>query len=92
MFADSLFVSLANPKGWVATLLTYPSFISPYGSYIGQAVPMGVAATAISVAVYGGYMFLAHRASVALNNKSVLEKITGALYACIAVGLIFSNY
>ncbi|MEM5372902.1 LysE family translocator [Paraburkholderia azotifigens] len=88
MFADSLVVSLANPKGWIATLFTYPSFINPYGSYSTQAVSMGVAATIISVAVYSTYMFIAHRASIAFKNKSLLEKITGALYACIALGLL----
>ncbi|MPW23760.1 LysE family translocator [Paraburkholderia sp. CNPSo 3157] len=88
VFIDSLFVSLANPKGWIATLLTYPSFISPYGSYATQAVSMGIAATAISVAIYSTYMFVADRASVAFKNKSLLEKITGTLYACIALGLL----
>ncbi|MBB5404306.1 homoserine/homoserine lactone efflux protein [Paraburkholderia atlantica] len=91
VFVDSLIVSLANPKGWLATLVTYPSFISPSGSYLGQAVPMGAAATAISVGVYCGYMFLADRASVVLSNRSMLEKITGALYACVAASLLFLN-
>ncbi|MDR6677575.1 LysE family translocator [Pseudomonas oryzihabitans] len=29
LFLDALLISLSNPKGWLASLLTYPAFIDP---------------------------------------------------------------
>ncbi|WLE63319.1 LysE family translocator [Burkholderia plantarii] len=88
MFTDSLLVSLTNPKGWLASLLTYPSFISPNASYSRQALALGVAAVIISLSIYGGYMFLAHKARTAFDNKAALNRITGVIYALVALGLV----
>lgn len=92
MFVDSLLVSLTNPKGWLASLLTYPSFVSPRFSYAPQAVSLGFAAMLISLSIYGGYMFLAHKARTAFDNKSVLNRITGVIYALVALGLVLFPY
>ena len=92
MFVNSLFVSLTNPKGWLASLLTYPSFISPRFAYSTQAISLGLAATAISLSIYGGYMFLAHKAHPAFNNTAALNKITALLYALVALGLVLFPY
>jgi homoserine/homoserine lactone efflux protein len=92
MFVDSLLVSLTNPKGWLASLLTYPSFISPNALYTTQAISLGLTATAISLSIYGGYMFLAHKARVAFNNTSAISKITALLYALVALGLVLFPY
>jgi len=88
MFVNSFFVSLTNPKGWLASLLTYPSFISPNVPYVSQSISLGVTATIISLSIYGGYMFLAHKARVAFKNKSTINKITGVVYALVALGLV----
>lgn len=92
MFVDSFFVSLTNPKGWLASLLTYPSFISPFYSYTTQAITLSLTAMIISLSIYGGYMFLAHKARAALDNKSALNKITGVIYAVVALCLVLLPY
>jgi threonine/homoserine/homoserine lactone efflux protein len=92
MFVNSLLVSLTNPKGWLASLLTYPSFISPRFSYTKQAISLGIAATTISLSIYGGYMFLAHKARPAFNNTTALNRITALLYALVALGLVLFPY
>ncbi|WP_241975110.1 LysE family translocator [Paraburkholderia sp. BL17N1] len=92
MFVDSLLVSLTNPKGWLASLLTYPSFISPRVSYTIQAISLGLAAMVISLSIYSGYMFLAHKARAAFDNKSAFNRVTGVIYALVALGLILSPY
>lgn len=92
MFVDSLLVSLTNPKGWLASLLTYPSFISPRFSYTTQAISLGLTAMVISLSIYGGYMFLAHKARAAFDNKSALNRITGVIYALVALCLVLLPY
>ncbi|WP_428639573.1 hypothetical protein [Pseudomonas sp.] len=42
----------------------------------------------ISLSIYGGYMFLAHKARAALDNKAALYKVTGVIYATVALGLV----
>lgn len=92
MFVDSFFVSLTNPKGWLASLLTYPSFISPFFPYTTQAIALSLTAMIISLSIYGGYMFLAHKARAAFDNKSALNKITGVIYAVVALCLVLLPY
>ncbi len=92
MFIDSLLVSLTNPKGWLASLLIYPSFISPRFSYNTQAISLGLMAMVISLSIYGGYMFLAHKARAAFDNKSMLNRITGLIYMLVALCLILLPY
>ena len=92
MFIDSFLVSLTNPKGWLASLLTYPSFINPRLSYTTQAITLALTAMVISLSIYGGYMFLAHRARTAFDNKSVFNKITGIVYAVVALCLVLLPY
>lgn len=92
MFVDSLLVSLTNPKGWLASLLTYPSFISPHFSYTTQAISLGLTAMVISLSIYSGYMFLAHKARAAFDNKSALNRITGVIYALVALCLVLLPY
>jgi threonine/homoserine/homoserine lactone efflux protein len=72
----------------LASLLTYSSFINPHLSYTAQAISLGLIAMAISVSIYGGYMFLAHKARAAFDNKAAVNKITGAIYALVALCLV----
>ncbi|WP_044319771.1 LysE family translocator [Pseudomonas amygdali] len=88
MFIDSLLVALTNPKGWLATLLTYPAFISPHVSYIHQAMTLSLVGMIISLMIYGGYMFLAQKARAAFNNESIINRITGVIYASVALCLV----
>ena len=88
MFTDSLLVSLANPKGWLASLMTYPSFINAKLPYVPQAVSLGLAAMLISLSIYGGYMFLANKASAAFNNRAAINKVTGVTYLLVAIFLM----
>ncbi|WP_439870388.1 LysE family translocator [Pseudomonas syringae] len=88
MFIDSLLVALTNPKGWLATLLTYPTFISPHVSYIHQAITLSLVGMIISLMIYGGYMFLAQKARAAFDNKSIINRITGVIYAAVALCLV----
>ncbi|QMV63741.1 LysE family translocator [Pseudomonas berkeleyensis] len=92
MFADSFLVSLTNPKGWLASLLIYPGFISPHFSYAIQAVALSLTAMIISLSIYGGYMFLAHKARAAFDNKAALNKVTGVIYATVALCLVLLPY
>ncbi|RMP03563.1 hypothetical protein ALQ30_200775 [Pseudomonas syringae pv. persicae] len=88
MFIDSLLVALTNPKGWLATLLTYPTFISPHVSYIHQAITLSLVGMIISLMIYGAYMFLAQKARAAFNNESIINRITGVIYASVALCLV----
>jgi homoserine/homoserine lactone efflux protein len=88
VFIDSFLVSLTNPKGWLASLLTYPSFINPRLSYTTQAISLALTAMVISVSIYGGYMLLAHRARAAFDNKGVLNRTTGTIYLGVALCLV----
>ena len=45
-------------------------------------------ALAISLSIYSGYMFLAHKARAAFDNKAAVNKLTGVIYALVALGLI----
>ncbi|MBT0569810.1 LysE family translocator [Curvibacter sp. CHRR-16] len=88
MFVDSFLVSLTNPKGWLASLLTYPSFISPHFPYLTQAIALSLTALAISLSIYAGYMFLAHKARAAFDNKAMLNKSTSVIYVIVALSLV----
>lgn len=92
MFIDSLLVSLTNPKGWLASLLTYPSFINPHLTYSTQAISLALTAMAISLSIYSGYMFLAHKARAAFDNKAAVNKLTGVIYTLVALSLVLLPY
>ncbi|CBA16850.1 LysE family translocator [Xanthomonas albilineans] len=90
VFIDSSLVALTNPKGWLATLLTYPSFISPYYSYMHQAIALSLAGLLISLLIYGGYALLAQRARTLFRNERNISRVTGAIYLLVAVFLVLS--
>jgi homoserine/homoserine lactone efflux protein len=92
MFVDSFLVSLTNPKGWLASLVTYPSFISPNFPYTPQAITLSLTAMVISLSIYSGYMVLAHKARAAFETKSALNKISGVIYVVIALCLVLLPY
>ncbi|AOD16220.1 LysE family translocator [Xanthomonas fragariae] len=87
IFADTLLVALTNPKGWLATLLTYPSFISPRFSYVQQAITLSLAGMVISFFIYGGYMLLAQKARSIFDNEYKINLFTGFIYAIVAAFL-----
>ncbi|MGF7192323.1 LysE family translocator [Robbsia andropogonis] len=92
IFIDSLLVALINPKGWLATLLTYPAFISSHVPYIHQALTLSVVGVIVSLIIYGGYMFLAQKARAAFDNVSIINRVTGSFYAAIALCLVIFSW
>ncbi len=88
LFIDALIISLSNPKGWLASLLTYPAFIDPQRAYAPQAITLTLTAMAISLSVYGSYMILAHRARAAFANEVTLNRVSGVIYLLVAIGLV----
>jgi threonine/homoserine/homoserine lactone efflux protein len=87
MFVTAMLFSLTNPKAVLASVLTYPVFISPVHPYTPQALTLTVCAMAISFSVYGAYSL---SASV-FKNKAIKSKwgnkIVGSLYL-IAAGFL----
>ncbi|KGE50256.1 LysE family translocator [Xanthomonas axonopodis pv. vasculorum] len=90
VFIDSSLIALTNPKGWLATLLTYPSFVSPYYSYTHQAIALSLAGLLISLLIYGGYALLAQRARTLFRNERNISRLAGAIYLLVAVFLVLS--
>ncbi|QDI02545.1 MULTISPECIES: LysE family translocator [Xanthomonas translucens group] len=90
LFLDSSLVALTNPKGWLVTLLTYPSFISPYYSYTRQAIALSLAGLLISLLIYSGYALLAQRARILFRNERNISRVAGAIYLLVAVFLVLS--
>lgn len=88
LFLDALLISLSNPKGWLASLLTYPAFIDPQRPYAPQALLLTLTAVAISLSIYGGYMLLAHRARAAFAKETQLNRISAGIYLLVALGLV----
>lgn len=88
IFFNTMVVSLTNPKGWLASLLTYPTFITPDLPYRSQAILLGATAVCISLSIYGGYMLLASKARVIFENKKLIDKVTGVVYLLVAASLI----
>ncbi|WP_019304600.1 LysE family translocator [Xanthomonas oryzae] len=87
VFIDSSLIALTNPKGWLTTFLTYPSFISPYYSYTNQAIALILMGLFISLVIYGGYALLAQRARALLRNERNTIRLAGALYLLVAIFL-----
>lgn len=88
LFLDALLISLSNPKGWLASLLTYPAFIDPQRPYAPQALLLTLTAVAISLSICGGYMLLAHRARAAFAKETQLNRISAGIYLLVALGLV----
>lgn len=88
LLLDALLISLSNPKGWLASLLTYPAFIDPQRPYAPQALLLTLTAVAISLSIYGGYMLLAHRARAAFAKETQLNRISAGIYLLVALGLV----
>ena len=87
MFVTAMLFSLTNPKAVLASVLTYPVFISPAHPYTPQAFILAVCAMAISFSVYGAYSL-----SASVFNKRAIKstwgnKIVGSLYLMAAVTL-----
>lgn len=88
LFLDALLISLSNPKGWLASLLTYPAFIDPQRPYAPQALLLTLTAVAISLSIYGGYMLLAHHARAAFAKETQLNRLSAVIYLLVALGLV----
>lgn len=88
VFFDTMVVSLTNPKGWLASLLTYPTFITPDLPYRSQAILLGATAVCISLLIYGGYMLLASKARLIFKNKKLIDRVTGVVYLLVSISLI----
>lgn len=85
MYQSALFVSLTNPKAFLASLLTYPLFVSAEHSYPFQALVLTVFAMAISFTVYSMYGLLSSVFKDKLASSSVANKFVGGLYTSAAV-------
>ncbi len=84
MYQSALFVSLTNPKAFLASLLIYPLFVSVEYSYLHQAAVLTVIAMAISFTVYCMYALLSSVFKDKLAGSSVANKIVGGLYTSSA--------
>lgn len=92
LFLDALLISLSNPKGWLASLLTYPAFIDLQRPYAPQALLLTLTAVVISLSIYGGYMLLAHRARAAFAKETQLNRVSAGIYLLVALGLVLLPY
>jgi threonine/homoserine/homoserine lactone efflux protein len=90
MFVTAMLFSLTNPKAVLASVLTYPLFISPVYPFIPQAFILAACAMAISFSVYGAYSL---SASV-FKNRAIKSKwgnkFVGSLYL-MAAGTLASK-
>ncbi|QIL71591.1 LysE family translocator [Diaphorobacter sp. HDW4B] len=92
IFSSSLLASLTSPKGWLVSILIYPSFIQPQLPYWPQTIAVIAVAVLISLATYGGYMMAADRAQTLFRNQQQLHRVAGCLYVLVAVGLLLSIF
>jgi len=88
MYQSALFVSLTNPKALLASLLTYPLFISSEHSYFFQATVLTLFAMVISFTVYSMYGLLFSVLKDKLADSSLANNIVGSLYTGAAGVLV----
>ncbi len=87
MFVTAMLFSLTNPKAVLASVLTYPVFISPAHPYVAQAFVLSGCAMAISFSVYGAYSLSASVFKNRAMKSKWGNKIVGSLYLMAAVAL-----
>lgn len=92
IFSSSFLASLTSPKGWLVSVLVYPSFINPQLQYLPQTLAVTVVAVLISLSTYGGYMMAADRAQALFRSKRRLNRVATILYVLVAVGLLLSIF
>jgi homoserine/homoserine lactone efflux protein len=90
MFITAMLFSLTNPKALLASVLTYPLFISSEYSYVPQASSIALCAMVISFTVYGAYSFSASVFKKRLIKNKWGNKIVGGLYL-VAAGTLASK-
>lgn len=83
-------VSCTNPKGWLASLMIYPAFISARLPYAPQAIGLGLTAMAISLLVYGSYVVVASQVRRHMTNRVMLNRIVSVVYLLVAAAIAFS--
>ncbi len=91
-FRSGLFVNLSNPKVILFVLAFLPQFISPEaGSILGQFLVLGAIISLGGFLINGGVGVMAGRLGHALSAGSGLstwlERITGGIFAALAVRL-----
>ena len=87
MFRSALLVSLTNPKALLASVMTYPLFISAEQPYLYQAVLLTVTAMAISFLVYSLYGLMAVVFRDKLSSGNNVNKVVAGLYTSAAAVL-----
>ena len=90
MFITAMLFSLTNPKALMASVLTYPLFISPEYSYVPQALSIALCAMVISFTVYGTYSLSASVFKKRLIQNKWGNKVVGSLYL-VAAGTLASK-
>jgi len=90
MFITATLFSLTNPKALLASVLTYPIFISSAYSYMPQALSIGLSAMVVSFTVYGTYSFSASVFKKRLIKNKWGNKVVGSLYL-VAAGTLASK-
>ena len=90
MFITAMLFSLTNPKALLASVLTYPLFISSEYSYTPQALSLALCAMAISFTVYGAYSISASVFKRRLIKNKWGSKFVGGMYL-IAAGTLVSK-
>ena len=87
MFITSMLFSLTNPKALLASVMTYPLFISPDYSYVPQSVSIALCAMVISFTIYGAYSLSASVFKKRIMKNEWGNKVVGSLYLFAAGAL-----
>ena len=80
MYFSAMFVSLANPKALLASLMVYPLFLSSEYVYSTQAIILSLSAMAISFSVYSSYSLAASALKNRLAGSKLANTIIGSMY------------
>jgi threonine/homoserine/homoserine lactone efflux protein len=89
-FRQGLITCLLNPKAYMFVLAVFPQFMRPeYGSFIGQALVLGVMTVIMQLLVYGALALAAGQGRDALiGNPGVtiwIGRAAGALFVAVAL-------
>lgn len=87
MYLSAVFVSLTNPKAFLASIMVYPLFLSSSYSYTSQSIILSLSAMAISFLVYSSYSLAASALKDRLAGNKLANKIVGSMYLGAACAL-----
>lgn len=85
----AILVSFTNPKGIIASIIIYPTFVNDSLPFLPQAIILGVTGMLLSFFIYLLYAYLSSRSRVLFNNQTQINKIVGCIYVFVAFWLGF---